>query len=78
MVVFFCQPSKISPSGPPGRYLNDPNHREFLFGNFFLCGGFGEAWSTFPGYVGKIIETRILKTTYMLGVASSLVKLHDS
>ena len=25
--------------------------------NFFVGGGLGEVWGTFPGYVGKIIES---------------------
>ena len=47
--------SKIPPHIPHGRYQKDPHNQQFLFGNFFLCGGFGDI---FPGYVGKLIATR--------------------
>ena len=32
-------------------------HQQFIK-EFFLFGGFGEVWGIFPGYVGKIIDTR--------------------
>ena len=47
--------SKISPTYPwkvPKMF-----HQQFMK-EFFLFGGVGEVWGIFPGYVGKIIETR--------------------
>ena len=48
--------SKISPTGPPGRWAPRRFTNSLCFGISFELWGFGEVWGSFPGYVGKIME----------------------
>ena len=47
--------STISPTGPPARYPG-PFYNQFLFGDFFPCGGFGKSGVSSQGMWAKSLR----------------------
>ena len=69
----FFKSSKISPTGPPGRYQKDPSPTVSEGISFFV--GFGKKSGGPSSRVGKIIEKCILFST---SVGKSIFRIHGS